>query len=252
VSGPVLHRWHRRFGVAAGVFLAWLALSGLLLNHSPFLGLDRARSHASWLLHLYGLQAAPVQSGWNADGHWLVVAGDAVALDGHAMQPAPRAPLGMVTIDRMLAVATPDSVLLLTTEGERVEELRSPTLPLAAITRIGRAGSQIAIEDGAQRYASADAETWTTLAADTAVTWSRAEPLPANRMEALAGDAAPSVTIEQALHDAHSGRLFGRFGTLVVDLVAIAALVLAGSGLWMYTRRLRRAAHIATLHHKPH
>src|SRR5205085_1933106 len=85
VSGPVLHRWHRRFGVAASLFLAWLALSGLLLNHSPLLGLDRARTHASWLLRLYGLESALPQTGWSAGGHWLVVTGEAVALDGRAV-----------------------------------------------------------------------------------------------------------------------------------------------------------------------
>src|SRR5262249_17797939 len=146
--------------------------------HSPLLGLDRARTHASWLLRLYGLQAALPQDGWSADGHWLVVAGDAVALDGHAVQPAPRAPLGMVAIDRMLAGATPDSVLLLTAEGERVEELRAPTLPMASITRIGRAETRVVIDDGTQRFASEDAETWSALATDAAVTWSQAVSLP--------------------------------------------------------------------------
>lgn len=249
MSGPVLHRWHRRFGVAAGLFLAWLAISGLLLNHSPWLGLDRARVHASWLLRLYGLGAVAPETGWQAGGHWLVVSGDAVALDGRAIQPAPRAPLGMAAVgDRMLAVASPDSVLLLTPDGGRVEELRAPTLPLSAVVRIGRAGSSVVVDDGTRRFASEDAEIWAPLAGDASVEWSQVAPLPADRRDALAGDAAPSVTVEQALHDAHSGRLFGRYGALVVDLVAIAALVLAGSGLWMYTRRLRRAAHIAALH----
>ena len=46
----------------------------------------------------------------------------------------------------------------------------------------------------------------------------------------------PSVSVQQILVDAHSGRLFGRFGTFFVDAVGIAALLLATSGVWMMWR----------------
>jgi uncharacterized iron-regulated membrane protein len=48
--------------------------------------------------------------------------------------------------------------------------------------------------------------------------------------------ARPSVAVEQLLIDMHSGRLFGRFGPYVIDLVGLAALWLSISGVWMMWR----------------
>jgi len=242
----VLREWHKRAGIAVFVFMGWLGISGILLNESPDLGLDTARVSWSWLNALYGLRAEPPRSGFSASGHWLATTNDATLIDGKPLATPVVSPLGLASGSSagksLLFAATPDSLVLLTPAGERVDELRAPTLPIMAIRRIGSVGAHqgtIAIQD-LDAYQSADGgETWTPVA-PTEVRWSQAEPLPETERAKLAPYARPSVILEQVLIDAHSGRLFGRYGTYVIDAVGFVALWLATSGAWIWWRGSRR------------
>jgi hypothetical protein len=243
--GAILHRWHRRIGIAAALFLIWLALTGVLLNESPALGLDRTRIGWPWLMHWYGLQASVPTQGYVAAGHALVVLADGAVLDGHPLQPPISAPLGMVAAQGLLYVATAHSLILLQPDGRRVDELQ--TLPVATVQRIGSAADgsiAIAGSDGSAGsngsvYVSSDGDSWTASAGATPQ-WSQPQPLsPAQRSAAAQVD-RPSLPLQRVLADAHSGRLFGRYGPVVIDLVAAAACLLSLSGLWMVQRALHR------------
>ena len=242
-----LRDWHKRAGLAAFIFMGWLGVSGVLLNESNGLGLDAARVHWSWLTSLYGLRPEPPQNGFAAGNHWLAVTADTTVLDGKALSAPIPAPLGFAAAggasQPMLFVATSDSLVLLTPGGERIDELRPPTLPVAAIRRFGTVGSatggRIAVQD-LDAFQSADGgESWTPVA-PAEVRWSQPAPLPEQERQKLIPYARPSVIVEQVLIDAHSGRLFGRFGSLVIDAVGFAALLLATSGVWMWWRASRR------------
>ena len=45
------------------------------------------------------------------------------------------------------------------------------------------------------------------------------------------------LTLERVLLDLHSGRVLGSAGVLLVDAAAILFLLLAISGLWLWSRR---------------
>ena len=254
-----LREWHKRAGLFAFLFLGWLGLSGILLNEASDLNLNGVRVGWPWLMSIYGLHADPPSTALPAGGHWLAVAGDSTVLDGKPLAQPIDAPLGFVaapepgqTSSQMLYVARTDSVVLLKPDGSRVDELRMPPLPIEAIRRIGavegHAGS-IAIQGGDTAYQSDDeGESWKPVSA-TAVQWSVRQPLPQDQRQRLLPFSRPSVSVQQLLVDAHSGRLFGRFGTFFIDAVGLAALLLASSGVWMTWRtsnaRRKQASRIA-------
>ncbi|MDE0853564.1 MAG: PepSY domain-containing protein [Nevskia sp.] len=254
-----LREWHKRTGLFAFLFLGWLGLSGILLNEASDLNLNSVRIDWPWLMSIYGLHADPPLSALGAGGHWLAVAGDNTVLDGKPLGQPIDAPLGFDAAPepgepakQMLYVARADSLVLLKPDGSRVDELRMPPLPIAAIRRLGvidgHAGS-IAIQGGDTAYQSDDeGETWKPVAA-TAVRWSVMQQLPREQRALLLPFSRPSVSVQQLLVDAHSGRLFGRFGTFFVDAVGLAALVLGCSGIWMMWRtssaRRKQAGRIA-------
>jgi uncharacterized iron-regulated membrane protein len=114
-----------------------------------------------------------------------------------------------------------------------------PPLPIGAIRRLGtiesRQGS-IAIQGSDTAYESDDeGESWKVVPA-TEVQWSVLQPVPPDQRKLLLPFSRPSVSVQQILVDWHSGRQFGRFGTYFIDLVGLAALVLASSGIWMTVR----------------
>ena len=47
--------WHRYVGLAAAVFVALFAITGLLLNHSRALGLHHINVSSDWMMRWYGV-----------------------------------------------------------------------------------------------------------------------------------------------------------------------------------------------------
>jgi hypothetical protein len=241
-----LREWHKRAGLAVFVFMGWLGFSGVLLNQSASWGLDAVRLGAPWLMSLYGLHAEPPLTGFSTQGHWLAVTADATLLDGKPLSMLIPAPRGFVTgggsASPTLFVASADSLVLLKPDGSRIDELRSPTLPVSTIRRVGAVdgpGGRIAVQDLDAFQSADEGETWTPV--DPAVVhWSGSRALSENERTQLLPFSKPTVALEQVLIDAHSGRLVGRYGPYVINAVGITALWLAISGAWMMWRTSRR------------
>ncbi|NKF23440.1 PepSY domain-containing protein [Solimonas marina] len=238
----LLREWHSRAGLLAFAFLLWLAVTGILLTRSVDLGLDTARVDWPWLTQLYGLHAAPPDSGFSAGGHWLAQTNDYTLIDGKPLPSAVTAPLGLVfggTPDMpILYIASPDSVVLVTPDGQRVDKLMPPILPVSSVRRIGTLKSDphtIAVQD-LDAYQSADeGNTWTPVS-PTDVDWSQARALPAAQQQAALPYSKPRIIVEQVLIDLHTGRLFGPIGAWIITIIGFVAIVLAISGIWMWWR----------------
>ena len=50
----LLWRWHRRLGLLAALFVLVVAVTGIVLNHTSGLALDRRFVDWSWLNAVYG------------------------------------------------------------------------------------------------------------------------------------------------------------------------------------------------------
>lgn len=238
-----LREWHKRAGLGAFIFMGWLGVSGVALNQSASWGLDAARVDWSWLMSIYGLHAQSPENGFSFAGHWVAVLGEHSILDGKLLSMPVKSPLGLVAsgdgADRKLLVASYDSVLLLKPDGTRIDELSAGLmLPVSSIQRIGVAEKNpaMAVIDGKGFYGSVDGESWTKVSPKTAVHWSEPVTLSPTQRKQFEQYARPSVAVEQLLIDLHSGRLFGRIGPYVIDLVGLAALWLSISGVWMMWR----------------
>lgn len=238
-----LREWHKRAGLGAFIFMGWLGVSGVALNQSASWGLDAARVDWSWLMSVYGLHAQSPESGFSFDGHWIAVLGEHSILDGKLLSMPVKSPLGMVTsgdgAQKKLVVASYDGVLLLKPDGTRIDELGAGLmLPVSSIQRLGSAEGNptMAVIEDKGLYGSTDGESWNRLPAKTAVHWSEPVALSATQRKQFEQYARPSVAVEQLLIDLHSGRLFGRLGPYVIDLVGLLALWLSISGVWMMWR----------------
>lgn len=206
-------RNHRWAGTTLVAFVVFLAVTGITLNHSGSLGLDRKYISWSWLLDAYGLD-----------------------------EPAPYA--GRVVLDPMVVVADRDRVHVLLTGGELVESLDLGALLPGVIDRVGRAADRAILHSGGNLFRSdADVsvfEPWDG-GDESVIEWSGEVQPDAPGLEAL--DAAwrgQGVTVERVLLDLHSGRIFALPGRLVLDIVGIGLIVLSISGLVLARRRSRK------------
>ncbi len=243
-----LREWHKRFGLFAFVFMGWLGFSGFLINQSASWGYDTIRIDWGWVMALYGLHPEAPPDGYPSSGHWLAMTADYTLIDAKPLQSQIAGVRGFVATGSPLQyyVAGHESVIVLSAEGESVDELTPPILPVSTPRRIGVVKGHpdhIAVQD-LDAFESADGgNNWTAIApAD--VEWSATRPMPDAEKAKLLPFSKPSVSLEHILVDAHSGRLFGNFGVYVINAVGFAAIFLAITGVWMWWRtgQRRRAA----------
>lgn len=240
--GARLRHWHRRLGISAALFVIWLAISGIALNEGTALGLDQIKIGGRFISTLYGLNDRAPEVGFSAGAHWLVPSELGALLDGQLIKPQLSNVIGFVSSGKLLAVGLTDGVALLTPDGQLIETLHAETLPIITLRRIGLSNDQRIVIQGREAFVSADGENWTAFAGDS-VQWSSLGELPATSRQKAAEALRPQMPLSRVLADAHSGRLFGRYGHWVVDAVGIATLLLALTGGWTYLRALRRQHH---------
>ena len=240
--GVLLHRWHRRMGAVAGLFVLWLAASGIALNHSATLGLDRTEISAPWLIRLYGLHPVIPDRGFRSANHWMIGTDARTVIDGRPLAAALPEPLGLVAANDLMFAANASCVTVLDAQGELVDTLRGSDLPLSSIRRIGQGDGVVVIADPQDhRFASRDGLDWASYSGG--VSWAASEALPAAIRAQAAPYLRPQLPLERILLDAHSGRIVGHYGPLLVDAVGVIFMLIAASGLWIYLRRRLRGSH---------
>lgn len=203
-------RGHRWVGVSLLVFVLFLAITGITLNHSADLGLDRRYVSWSWILDAYGMGP-----------------------------PEPYA--GKVMLGPLAVVGDGKRVHVLLASGELVESIDLGASLSGSIERVGRLGDRAVLQSGGSLHRSdADVtafEPWADGAA-TDVSWSAAVEPDAAGLEALQiAWRGRGVTVERFLLDLHSGRILNFPGTLLMDIVAACMILLGVSGLVLARRR---------------
>jgi hypothetical protein len=234
-----LYVWHRYLGLAAALFVVWLALSGLLLNHTDDLKLDARYISSDALLDWYGIHAPTDITLFRTKTLTLAGMGGHLYIN-QRLQPGIGGTLvGAVDFGDMVVVALSDHLLLLTPGGELIEQLDDASGLPAGIGAIGvNADRTLDIHTAHGDYRTdADLLQWTPAAVHDGH-WAR--PAVPDSAERTALDQAwrgNGLTVERVLLDLHSGRILGEYGPFLMDGAAILFLLLAISGIWLWGRR---------------
>lgn len=238
-----IRHWHARIGVLAALFFLFLAISGVALNHTDALNLDKQAVSTNWLMRWYGLKATMPNTGYlfkdgyfaAAEGRWVM---DDKTLQQHNQQPV----IGAIAWGEMRAIACAESLYLYTLEGQLVDKLSGDALPNKTIQRLGLVENALAIATAQGDYVSYDGLAWSPLEskASKQPEWSKSQALPKVITTQLVKKFAPALPLERIILDVHSGRILGRYGVLLMDLAALVLTLLSLSGVWIYWRAVRR------------
>jgi len=237
-----MRRLHRSIGVAAALFVLFMVLSGIVINHSNGLGLDRKHVSQPFLLDWYGLGAPDSLISFDCGDTWLSFAGSQLYLDEKPVAAIGKG-VGAVTSGELLIAAGSDELLLLDHDGNLVERQPWSSVDAATIQSIGLDANDGVLVKSGGRIWSADAEllSWQLSVQATADTrWATPAPAPDALRQTIAQSyRGQGPSVEQVLLDLHSGRIFGPAGVIVYDLLALALGFLAFSGfvLWLRSRR---------------
>lgn len=227
---------HQLVGVTAAAFVLILALTGLLLNHTERLQLDSRFVRFDALLTWYGIDVPHPPISYRAGAHWISQIGEWVYFDEREAVQVSAKTIGAAAYSGGVAVAFPDRLLLFDEAGALIETLGEEH-GLPPQIRAIAGGDELKL-DTAHGTFSADPELteWGRAAArDTA--WARAASAPpALQAQWVEHYRGKGLSWERVLRDLHSGNVFGRWGFVVMDIAALALLILAGSGVWLWAR----------------
>ena len=234
-----LYIWHRYIGLSAALFVMVLSATGLALNHTESLHMDSTHVQSELLLDWYGIHAPEDLGSYSAGSVLITEVNERVFRDSEIIDDVLVPLVGAIGYLDLIVIAGLDQLTLLNREGELIETIGSAAGVPAGMKAIGiTTDGAIAIK-AAHGYYLTDENLLEWIETDAVeATWSTLSVTPPELVQALqASYRGNGLPLERVVLDLHSGRLLGDAGVLLVDAAAILFLLLAMSGVWLWSRR---------------
>lgn len=234
-----LYLWHRWIGLLSAAFVILLSLTGLALNHTEELALDSTHVQSPALLDWYGIRAPTGITAFSAGAVTVSAIGSRVYADSMQVANIEQPLIGAVHISDLIILATTDKLLLLTDDGELVEEMGAAAGIPAGIQAIGVTSDGRLVISTANGYRTTDSEllAWQEIAQADAHWSGPVTPDPALVTALQTSYLGNGLPVERIMLDLHSGRILGPWGVYLMDGAAIVFLLLACSGIWLWGKR---------------
>gem|GEM_PF-73701 len=237
-----LFLWHRYMGLAASLFVVILAITGLLLNHGETLKLDRQYVQSQALLAWYDISPPAPPVSYPLEGQWISQLGDQLYFNDQRLAEVKGPLLGVASSGNIIVIALEGRLLLITPQGEIIEQLGDAEGVPAGIQAISSdSQGRLLISAAHGTYQTDDSFTdWrpTDFMVSPIKTVSTPTALSTRLLRAYRGNGLP---LERVLLDIHSGRILGAWGTYVMYGAALLLLALAVCGVWVWASRRRHS-----------
>ncbi len=233
-----LRRLHRYVGLLAAVFVLWLAVSGLLLQHAPVLDLHNRFVTNAWLLSFYDVRAPARVLVFNAGDVPVVQVDERIFLGPERVRAEVSTLQGALSAGHgSFVIALTDGLMRVNAQAEVVDRIGALEGLQLPILQLGRGAHGVLIvrsERGLQQVSEDFVDV--SVYAGRVARFSLSKPL-APVPEALSEAYRDGIiSVERLIADMHAGRLPGGVATALIDLAALALILLAVSGLYMFAR----------------
>ena len=236
-----LYIWHRYTGLVAALFVIFIGLSGIALNHTDDLALKNQYLSSNFLLERYKVQPPTTIKQFRAEQHVVTQADDLLFINNSRPIATEALLTGAVKLENFLLVALSDALLLVDDNDQVVETLSSLDGVPNQINRIGlNDQQQLYLFSNHQMYHLSTDLYLNKVNETVPVQWMQEEPLSITTERSMVQRYKSNIiSLETFLLDIHSGRFFGSYGVLFFDVVGIILLFLAFSGLIIWVRQRR-------------
>lgn len=231
---------HRSMGAALALFVLLLSTTGILLNHSNDLKLDKQYLTWPWLLRHYDVNNVQADAVYLLDNTVISQFGSEIFVNEKPITHVQRPLLGGIVLDEVMVLATDDALILLNSDGEFIERMSAAAGVPPTIQNIGlfHGAPVIQTREGMWR-SDFMLDKWEAISLQ-GVSWSVASPMPESMEQRLVkyfhGE---GVTVEHVLLDVHNGRILGPVGVWLLDLLGLLLIILSSTGIWMWLRLKR-------------
>jgi len=239
-----LREWHRKLGIIAALFLIFLSISGIALNHTDTLALAHSPIKSEFLLDHYGI-SSPTDVRFYGDNH-LIITDHLVWLGDKLLLESTSNIIGItpMTINKQqtFAVVSSDQLYFYTKSGELIDQLGDESgFPVGA-NAIALSYNMLVIKSaGRTLFYNNDTLMFQAMFQSDFLT-KKVDWIIANKVNeetintAKLNYRAQHLTLERIILDAHSGRILGVFGVLFMDMAAVLLILLSVSGIYIWLR----------------
>lgn len=243
-----IYKFHRYLGLVVALFLVWLSVSGIFLNHTEDLKLDQKHLQSKVINGLYGIKKLQLGKSFQFENNWIVQFGSEVILNQQVLITTSLPLLAALETEEYFIIGTSEQVTLFTKAGELIDNLKTPaTLENMAWYSVTD-DKQLVIKTSTGDYlANEDITEWTAFSFEKAnidkssVQWSAKSQLPIENNKQLSNKYnGKGPTLEQVMLDTHSGRIFGKLGVYLADFIAAMTIILTLLGVYLWWRRIKR------------
>lgn len=231
-------------GIISALFVILLSVSGFIIHHSASLELDQRFTNSAALRAWYSIDAPNLVTTFSSDGQSVSLIADAIYF-GSERAPANYSSLiGLIAVDFGFVAATATQMLLFSANGEVIEVLGAVHGVPAQMEAIGIGNNNdvyIRTKTGSTILANLETLEWTFVADEQQldnIRWNNSTNISEEQLQLIRSDYAGSLlTWDRVILDIHSGRFFGGIGVVLVDIMAILFVLMALSGVWIWSRR---------------
>jgi len=234
-----LYLWHRYVGLFATLFIIFITLSGIALNHTDDLALKKQYISSQFLLDGYNIQAPTQLLQFKTPSHTVTQADDFIFINASDAITTDALLIGLVHLDEFLVISLTNALLLIDSNNQVVETLSGLDGIPNNITGIGYdKNQQVTMLANDQLYRLDSNLNVEQVSWDDNIHWSTEKAMSAAASEATIQQYKSNIiSLETLFLDIHSGRIFGSYGTLFFDLIGVLILFLALTGIIIWARQ---------------
>ena len=225
---------HRYIGLGICIFLVHLAITGIFLNHSIGLRLDKTFVTWPWLLNQYNLSVPEPANIFTIGKNNFSTLDGEVFFNDKPIFLAEEELLGASQNRDTFILASSSTISVISNNGFIIN--KENVLPFT-IKNIGIYGDEIVINDSEDNIWSSESinGVW-KLTENIAVEWSREGSItPVNHEKIRKYYVGDGVSLEQIILDFHSGAIFQKVGKIFFDIISILLIILSFTGIWLWT-----------------
>jgi len=220
-------------------------VSGIVLHHSADIGLDQRFIANHILLSWYDIDAPEINQSFVQGAHSLSRIEDTLYFDNDPLHGSFGELAGFVSAQPgYVAATTNGQLVLLTTSGEIIEILGPihgvpEQISALGVDQQSDSGPIIQTDEGIHRLdlTTLGWEEIDSTAIDT-IHWSTSALLQPISSDYIRADfASRLLTLEKVFLDIHSGSILGAFGQWLVDIMAGLFMLMAITGVWIWSRK---------------
>jgi len=229
-----LREWHRKLGIFSALFIIFLSISGIALNHTTLLSLSEKSITSSLLLNHYGIKP-PSDIRFYQQKEWLVTE-QFIWLGDKLVYESDEPVISISKFQTYRLLATTKRLIIFTDKGELVDKLDSSSDLPVPIQAISISENHILLKTPHGYYqGDSDFFDWQKINTLIEPKWTSSEAgTQSESTIASTKYQSQFLSWERVILDAHSGRILGDYGVILMDVVAFMLILLSISGIYMW------------------